>query len=270
MNELSSTTKTLPQTIEEKTAYVLFGSDALNAYRKKLKAIQSKYGISSEQYKQIQLEAQETAENLLLFSVDIGKEMQKIDKASGGDRRSEDFKNEVDHDFEKTSKAETIRNMGFTEYQARDFQILARHPESVQRAIEDARKEDRIVTRQDVFHDIAATEYPSRRQKEEQELREAKKRVENFENSKVVAIGEAKQNKDDNKLIFEEFNETVHKATMAVLHMAIKLDEKTVTKAIKATSNEELKEVLNDLQEDYKTILKVQKKIVEVIDEKQP
>lgn len=262
MNELSSTTKTLPQTIEEKTAYVLFGSDALNAYRKKLKAIQSKYGISSEQYKQIQLEAQETAENLLLFSADIGKEMTKIEQTKGNR-----------YSLPSTSgstKTQTIHNMGFTDRQARDFQTLAKHPDSVQRAIRDARKEDRIVTRQDVFHDIAATEYPSRRQKEEQELREAKKRVENFENSKVVAIGEAKQNKDDNKLIFEEFNETVHKATMAVLHMAIKLDEKTVTKAIKATSNEELKEVLNDLQEDYKTILKVQKKIVEVIDEKQP
>ena len=102
----------------------------------------------------------------------------------------------------------------------------------------------------------------------ESELREAKKRAENFENSKVVAIGEAKQNKDDNKLIFEEFSETVHKATMAILHMAIKLDEKTVTKAIKATSNEELRKVLNDLQEDYKTILKVQRKIAEVLDEK--
>ncbi len=43
MNELSTTEKhQLPQTIEEKTAFVLFGPDALNAYRKKLKAIQSK------------------------------------------------------------------------------------------------------------------------------------------------------------------------------------------------------------------------------------
>ena len=265
MNELTTTAKNLPQTIEEKTAYVLFGSDALNAYRKKLKAVQTKYGISSEQYKQIQLEAQETAENLLLFSADIGEAMMKIPKAQGA--RTDKELSDVN---DKKLKTETIHGMGFTDRQARDFQTLARHPESVQRAIEDARKEDRIVTRQDVFHDIVATEYPSRRQKEEKELREAKKRVESFENSKVVAIGEAKQNKDDNKLIFEEFNETVHKATMAILHMAIKLDEKTATKAIKATSTEELKKVLNDLQEDYKTILKVQRKITEVIDEKQP
>jgi hypothetical protein len=136
------------------------------------------------------------------------------------------------------------------------------------RTIEDLRRGDVSINK--VYSDIKASEHENIRQQEARELREAKKRVESFENSKVVAIGEAKQNKDDNKLIFEEFSETVYKATMAILHMAIKLDEKTVTKAIKATSNEELKEVLNDLQEDYKTILKVQKKIVEVIDEKQP
>ena len=134
------------------------------------------------------------------------------------------------------------------------------------RTIEDLRRGDVSINK--VYSDIKALEHENIRQQEARELREAKKRVESFENSKVVAIGEAKQNKDDNKLIFEEFSETVYKATMAILHMAIKLDEKTVTKAIKATSNEELKKVLNDLQEDYKTILKVQRKIAEVINEK--
>lgn len=134
------------------------------------------------------------------------------------------------------------------------------------RTIEDLRRGDVSINK--VYSDIKASEHENIRQQEARELREAKKRVESFENSKVVAIGEAKQNKDDNKLIFEEFSETVHKATMAILHMAIKLDEKTVTKAIKATSNEELRKVLNDLQEDYKTILKVQRKIAEVINEK--
>lgn len=114
MNELTTTAKNLPQTIEEKTAFVLFGSDALNAYRKKLKAIQSKYGISSEQYKQIQLEAQETAENLLLFSADIGKEMQKIKTAQG----FASFIPDVDGKNAET-KTQTIHSMGFTDRQAR-------------------------------------------------------------------------------------------------------------------------------------------------------
>ena len=134
------------------------------------------------------------------------------------------------------------------------------------RTIEDLRRGDVSINK--VYSDIKASEHENIRQQEARELREAKHRAESFGNEKVVAIGDAKQNRDDNKLIFEEFGETVHKATMAILHMAIKLDEKTVAKAIKATSNEELKKVLNDLQEDYKTILKVQRKIAEVLDEK--
>lgn len=134
------------------------------------------------------------------------------------------------------------------------------------RTIEDLRRGDVSINK--VYSDIKASEHENIRQQEARELREAKHRAESFGNEKVVAIGDAKQNRDDNKLIFEEFGETVHKATMAILHMAIKLDEKTVAKAIKATSSEELKKVLNDLQEDYKTILKVQRKIAEVLDEK--
>ena len=62
------------------------------------------------------MEAQETAENLLLFSADIGKELEKVDKASGGDRRSEKFKIDGNVKNEKT-KPETIHEMGFTDRQ---------------------------------------------------------------------------------------------------------------------------------------------------------
>lgn len=227
MNELTTTAKKQPETIEEKTAYVLFGPEALRAYRKNLTAVKQKYGISSEQYKQIQLEAQETAENLLLFSVDIGKEMQKIDKASGGDRRSEDFKNEVDHDFEKTSKAETIRNMGFTEYQARDFQTLAKHPETVQKAIEDARKEDRIVTRQDVLNRIAEpTKSKHQFMKDfKQQVREEHR---NFEESddKVVSIADIQRDKRNTEIIALDVSTAITRALSGVGNLGmIKKDE---------------------------------------------
>lgn len=163
MQEISITTKNLPQTIEEKTAYVLFGSDALNAYRKKLKAIQEKFGISSEQYKQIQLEAQETAENLLLFSMDIGNEMEKIEQTKGNRYSLPSASG--------STKQQAIHNMGFTDRQARDFQTLAKHPEVVKQAIQDAKDNDRIVTRQDVLNRIAPP------QSHQQTLRAVEKQV---------------------------------------------------------------------------------------------
>lgn len=262
MNELSTTAKQLPDNLEDLTRFTLIGREKLNAVRAEIRAIE-KVGLAKEVHEQKLQEAQEIAEAVLDAEAKIGELTSKMQKAQG-------FASNIkDSSVPNVTKQKQLEQIGISEKQKQRFETLARHPQAVERAKADARAEGRIVTRQDVFHDIASTEYPSRRQKEERELREAKKRAENFENSKVVAIGEAKQNKDDNKLIFEEFSETVHKATMAILHMAIKLDEKTVTKAIKATSNEELKKVLNDLQENYKTILKVQRKIVEVIDEKQ-
>lgn len=225
MNELSTTEKhQLPQTIEEKTAFVLFGSDALNAYRKKLKAIQSKYGISSEQYKQIQLEAQGTAENLLLFSVDIGKEMQKIDKAEGA--RTDLQPRDVDDKRLKT-KTETIHDMGFTDRQARDFQTLANHEKTVQKAIEDARKEDRIVTRQDVLNRIAEpTKSKHQFMKDfKQQVREEHR---NFEESddKVVSIADIQRDKRNTEIIALDVSTAITRALSGVGNLGmIKKDE---------------------------------------------
>lgn len=226
MQEIRTTAKNLPQTIEEKTAYVLFGSDALNAYRKKLKAVQTKYGISSEQYKQIQLEAQETAENLLLFSADIGEHMMHIDKASGGDRKSENFKNDVNDKFE-ISKADTIHNMGFTDRQARDFQTLAKHPETVQKAIEDARKEDRIVTRQDVLNRIAEpTKSKHQFMKDfKQQVREEHKSFEES-NDKVVSIADIQRDKKNTEIIALDVSTAITRALSGVGNLGmIKKDE---------------------------------------------
>lgn len=218
MNELITQNDQLPQTIKEKTAYVLFGSDALSAYRKKLKAVKEKFGISSEQYKQIQLEAQETAENLLLFSVDIGKEMQKIDKASGGDHGNQytGGKNDVDDSFAKT-KTETIHDMGFTDRQARDFQTLAKHPETVQKAIEDARKEDRIVTRQDVLNRIIPPMTHKRSMSEmKRQAREEHKDFKETSKDGVVDFQKINKDKSNQEIIALDTNITINKALSSV------------------------------------------------------
>lgn len=222
MNELTTQKTNLPQTIEEKTAYVLFGSDALNAYRKKLKAIQSKYGISSEQYKQIQLEAQETAENLLLFSVDIGNAMQHIEKNSG--RPSKD----KIPDGNDKNKSEVVHEMGFTDRQARDFQTLAKHPESVQRAIEDARAEDRIVTRQDVLNRIAPPKSEKQRIKDiKDKAREEHKTFEESSKNGVVNFEDIKNDKDNVELIALDTSMTINRSFSMITSLGF-LKEKDI------------------------------------------
>ena len=100
-------------------------TDSPTVGRAKLKAME-KAGISKEQYEQLKMEAQETAENLLLFSADIGKEMSRIEQTKGNR-----------YSLPSTSgstKSQAIHNMGFTDRQARDFQTLAKHPEVVEQA----------------------------------------------------------------------------------------------------------------------------------------
>lgn len=225
MQEIRTTAKNLPQTIEEKTAFVLFGSDALNAYRKKLKAVQTKFGISSEQYKQIQLEAQETAENLLLFSADIGKEMQKIKTAEG---TRTDLQPHDGDDKELTTKTQAIHDMGFTDRQARDFQTLAKHPESVQRAIEDARAEDRIVTRQDVLNRIAPPKSEKQRIKDiKDKAREEHKTFEESSKNGVVNFEDIKNDKDNVELIALDTSMTINRSFSMITSLGF-LKEKDI------------------------------------------
>lgn len=120
-----------------------------------------------------------------------------------------------------------------------------------------------------VYSGIVAAENETKRQQEARELREAKHRAESFGNEKVVAIGDAKQNADDNKLIFEEFKERLYKARSAILQAAISLNEETTLKAIGAADRRELIKERDDLSECYRKILKLQRVITEVLDEKQ-
>ena len=246
MQEISTTAKNLPQTIEEKTAFVLFGSDALNAYRKKLKAIQSKYGISSEQYKQIQLEAQETAENLLLFSADIGKEMTKIEQTKGNR-----------YSLPSTSgstKTQTIHNMGFTDRQARDFQTLAKHPETVQKAIEDARAEDRIVTRQDVLNRIVV---PAPRKNPVKEIVEnAKREHEAFRDAKVVNIKDIEKDKLNVEITTNETYLKIIKGAKAASDLCL-LNIKDVEELARALPREEKDRLINSLMLANKTLMRI-------------
>lgn len=164
-------------------------------------------------------------------------------------------------------KQKQLEQIGISEKQKQRFETLARHPESVERAKADARAEGRIVTRQDVFHDISNVEYPTRRQKEAQELREAKKRAETFENSKVVAIGDAKQNKDDNEKLFAAFNHDFENMIDEVRRFSGMATDGRLEKEVKRANKYELHRMADHASELYRAALKIQRVIAEVIDE---
>ena len=121
-----------------------------------------------------------------------------------------------------------------------------------------------------VYEDIKASKLESRRQQEERELREAKTRAKDYQGTseKVTSFTDAKQHKDDNELIFNEFREEVRAMYKSILHTAISLDNPVTMDSVKTADRRELIAINDKLSESYRTILKLQRKIVEVIDEK--
>ena len=153
MNDLTIRAEQLPETIEQKAEYVLFGTDALKAYRAKLSAVKKRFGILPEQYKQLEREAQETAENVLLFSVDVGEHIASLPKDTSfhGNQHKE-----VTRPIGQNTRAEAIGGLGFTERQARDLQTIAAHPDIVQNVIEEARQSGDVASRSAVIKKVKA------------------------------------------------------------------------------------------------------------------
>lgn len=133
------------------------------------------------------------------------------------------------------------------------------------RTIEDLRRGDVSINK--VYSDIKASEHENIRQQETRELREAKKRAETFENSKVVAIGDAKQNKDDNEKLFAAFNHDFENMIDEVRRFSGMATDGRLEKEVKRANKYELHRMADHASELYRAALKIQRVITEVIDE---
>ena len=167
MNEVAIQSEAqLPDTLEDLTQFVLVGKARLNAYMIKLQMV-NRLSVAQEIRDQTLKEAQEVSTALIAAEQRIGEILLSIPKASGGDRKSEDFKKDTmgHFDSEKT-KAETISEMGYGEREAKDYQTMAKNPEIVQRVIEYAVANGDVVTKTQVLREIKVA-------KEEAKKREA-------------------------------------------------------------------------------------------------
>lgn len=152
MNEIVTTGTMLPETLPELSRFVLIGREKLTAVRAEIRAI-DKVGLAQEVRAQKLKEAQDIADAVLDAEVRIGELMAEVPKTSGGDRRSERFKNDSTVEFEKP-KSEVVRESGFTQKQVERFQTMAKHPEVVEQVKAEARQNGDIVTRESVLREI--------------------------------------------------------------------------------------------------------------------
>lgn len=157
-NALEKARAGLPENIDELAKFALIGRDKLQAVRAEIAAIK-KVGLASDVLEQKRAEAQEIAELVTISEMRMGEMLREIPKASGGDRRSESFKNQPAVNFEKT-KSESLSDIGITRNAASQYQQMAEHPDLVEQAIAEARENDDIVSRAAVLKKIHDAKKP--------------------------------------------------------------------------------------------------------------
>lgn len=164
MNELSTIQMQLPETLEDLTQFVLVGQAKLQAYMIKLRTV-NKLSVAQEIRDQTLKETQEMSNALIAAEQRIGELLLAIPKQSGGDRRSENFKNQDDMNFEKT-KSEIAADMGYSKNDVSDYQQMAKNPEVVQKVIEDALANGEVVTKSQVLKEIKAAREQAKQEAE--------------------------------------------------------------------------------------------------------
>ena len=162
MDALTVQTINLPDTIDDLSRFVLIGREKLSVVKAQIRAI-DKLSLAQEVRDQKREEAQMLSGALLDAEARLGDLLKTIPKASGGDRKSEDFKFRSGAEFEKP-KAQVIAELGFSGDQAQRFETLADNRDLIEQVKQEAHEKDEIPTRARVL-DLARER--ERRQRQE-------------------------------------------------------------------------------------------------------
>lgn len=221
MNELSTQSIQLPDNVEDLAKFTLIGREKLNAVRAEIRAIE-KVGLAKEVHEQKLQEAQEIAEAVLDAEAKIGELTSKMETAKG-------FASTIkDSGVPNVTKQKQLEQIGITEKQKQRFETLARHPETVERAKEDARAEGRIVTRQDVLNRIAPPKSEKQRIKDiKDKAREEHKTFEESSKNGVVNFEDIKNDKDNVELIALDTSMTINRSFSMITSLGF-LKEKDI------------------------------------------
>lgn len=174
MSDITITSSNLPANIDDLAKFALVGREKLVAVRAEIRAIE-KVGLAQEVREQKLREAQDISEAVLDAEVRIGELMAKVPKAT----ENQYTKVQSDSGVAKQkSKADVIRDAGFTPKQVQRFQTLAAHPEIVAQAKAEARENDDIVSRSLVLNMVKDKNRAEREAKREDERQENAEKIE--------------------------------------------------------------------------------------------
>lgn len=157
MYSLAEKQNQLPAELPELAKYVLIGREKLAAVRAEINAIK-KVGLAKEVLEQKRAEAQEIAELVTLSEVKIGAMLKEIPSKAGA--RTDIKTTSSPIGGEVKTKTETVKELGFTRKQTEQFQRMAEHEDVVHKAINEARENDDIISRNAVLKKIEEEQKP--------------------------------------------------------------------------------------------------------------
>lgn len=231
MNEISTQTVQLPDSLPDLSRFALIGREKLNAVRAEIRAIE-KVGLAKEVHEQKLLEAQEIAEAVLDAEAKIGELTAKIPKASGMRTDLQPADNSVER-----SKEKALSEIGIQQKTAERFERLAKHPQEIAEAKETARQEGRIVTRQDVFKTIAAKAPVPEHKNPVVEAKTRHKQFEKQKEEKTVDFADIAQDREDRKRIAMDVYNGIWRCIKTVSGIAV-FNKADVVDEIKANNDE--------------------------------
>lgn len=121
-----------------------------------------------------------------------------------------------------------------------------------------------------VYGWISKEEHPNKYQQDAKDLRDAKKRNEEFEEQKadgVVDLADAKQNKEDREKIFESFLSSFNDMHSQIRHFKLMADNDDFGRTLSYGDKYAIRDILTKLGNDLRTIMRLQRIAAEVNDE---
>ena len=154
MDELTTRTAQLPDTLEDLSQFVLVNKAKLDAYRVKLRTI-NRLSDAQEIRERTLQEMQEISSALIAAETRIGEILLNIPKNTSyhGNQHQEVTSSGVES---TKNKSEVIAEMGYSKDQASDYQRMAQNQAVVNLVLEQAEREGRVVSHAEVMKQIKA------------------------------------------------------------------------------------------------------------------
>ncbi len=202
------------------------------------------------------------AELALKLKPVIAEKAKKKQSEAGGAVRQKSDKAVID------TKKELAKAAGVSHDTIHKVEEIKKKEKDIPKTIEALRKGETSINK--VYSDIKAAENENRRQREERELREAKKRHEGYQDREpgtVTDFTAAKQDKVDSRLIFEDWKKEFDDMWIRMNRLKRCIYNKEIKNILKAANEEELKEVANRLDDCRDTILRARLEVEEINEE---